>query len=140
MPNVNSNPQRRLSFSWRLLTATSLALSASGCLFLACCYGSRADWFAEFRISPCWGWWFPGVLCMVPGLASLPRRFTWPIVTLWLLFVAIFSEEPRSLIRGFSGRRETEWTEAKQAGQAIRIVSLNCGDGGARAINEAAAY
>jgi vancomycin resistance protein VanJ len=83
------------------------------------------DWLAAVTLVPAWCWLLPAFVMTVYGFRRAHKRRCLAVAILWVLFSAIFVEEAQSLIR--IGRRPTaEWETARERGQAIRVVSLNC--------------
>ncbi|GBC96300.1 hypothetical protein HRbin16_02102 [bacterium HR16] len=79
---------------------------------------------------PVWIWLLPGLF--LAGLGWRRRRIARTVFVLWLLFLMVFAEEPRSLLRGL--------LPAPRAGEALRIVSLNCAGGLIEAAREVIPY
>jgi len=110
----------------RVALALSLLLWA-GAVFA---YGRHADACAAVTVWPVWAWVGIGLALAVVG-RGLPRKWPcWVAGGLWLVFVLVFAEEPRSLLRSFF----------PTSGDApLRVISLNC-NGNRDAAAEVAAY
>ncbi len=99
----------------------------------------RPDALAAATVYPTWLWAIPGL-----GLAGIalskkhPKPFLC-VVTLWAAHLALFSEEPRSLLR-FGRWPAAEWQAGRSNNRAIRIVSINCAGGNEKALAEVARF
>ncbi|NIO74873.1 MAG: hypothetical protein GTN69_03040 [Armatimonadetes bacterium] len=117
---------------------TMLGLSGLLWAVILFCYWRQPDCCAALIIWPRWVWLGPGLLL---GLLGWNRKNKIPgslVLLLWLCFLLLVVEEPRSLVR-FRTSPAREWQEAKRQGQALRVISLNCA-GETKAANEVAAY
>lgn len=94
-------------------------------LFFAFCYVVRPDVCTAVTVWPVWIWPLPGLLFATLACSRKDRRPLKRGVLLWLVFVLIFAEEPRSLVR-FGAWPTTEWETARKQKQAIRVASINC--------------
>lgn len=134
-----SNPQEQNSSGWkrwaqRLSSGLSLLLG----LFFAFCYLRRPDACAAVTVWPVWIWVAPGLL--FAALACERKRLR-PLklgALFWLLFLLIFAEEPKSLLRWNAGA-PPNWEALRREGKALRVLSINCGGGVKEALQEAAA-
>jgi len=117
--------------------ASGLSLSVWAVAFL--CYWLRPDTFAIVTMYPAWVWFAAG---SVLAIASFGRGRTRPAalaVILWLSYMAVFVEEPASMLR--SGRWPSDdWAAARARGEGLRVVSLNCMGGSVLAAREAWNY
>ncbi len=116
-----------------------LSLSALLCVAISLCYWLRPDSCAAVTVFPTWMWLAPGGVLVASGFSRRTKRAALGVVLLWLLFLWTFAEEPRSLLR-FSRFPSPEWEAARQRGQALRVVSLNCAGGIKEAAEEAESY
>jgi hypothetical protein len=150
-------PKTRSGVWGRRLRLSLLGLSFVFGLFLAFCYARRPDACAAVTVWPVWSWVAPGLLpaalaCIGASRkakgereqndAAKPKRGRARPLKLaalfWLLFVLIFAEEPKSLLRWNSG--VAGWEAARREGKAIRVVSINCAWGQKAAALEAAPF
>ena len=67
------------------------------------------------------------------------RRLSLVVAAVWLVWILLVAEEPRSLAR-IGSWPSAEWLDAAKRGRALRVVSLNCAGGNAAAAAEAANY
>jgi endonuclease/exonuclease/phosphatase (EEP) superfamily protein YafD len=123
----------------RALSLTFLASSALLCLTAFLCYGTRSDRCAAITIIPTWVWLLPGLLLTALGWRRPVRRAALAVVLLWLAYLLLIPEEPRSLAR-HDRWPSPEWQDARARGQALRVVSLNCAGGTIEAAAEVARY
>jgi len=123
---------------WKITKALALGLSGLLWLVVAWSYWKRPDLCAALTIWPAWFWLGPGLFL---GLLGWSRRRKWlgaVVLAAWLVFLLVFVEEPRSLVR--LGRWPSqEWESARLRGRALRVVSLNCA-GEEKAAVEVAQY
>ena len=119
--------------------AAMIGLSASLCLALSICYALRPDACAAVTLWPPWLWLVPGLIILLLGHQRRYRRAALCAATLWLAYLLIFSEEPRTMLR-FGGLSDADFAQARQRGEALRIISLNCAGGSAEAAAEVEPY
>jgi vancomycin resistance protein VanJ len=119
--------------------AAVIALSASLCLALSICYALRPDACAAVTLWPPWLWLVPGLVILLLGSRRRYRRAVLCAAALWLAYLLIFSEEPRTMLR-FGGLSDAEFAQARHRGEALRIISLNCAGGSAQAAAEVEPY
>jgi endonuclease/exonuclease/phosphatase (EEP) superfamily protein YafD len=117
---------------------TGIASSCVLCAALFLCYGLRPDAGAAVTLWPAWVWPAPGLLLAALGWRR-SRRVVAAVALLWVAFVAVFAEEPRSLLR-VRPWPAPGWEEARRRGEALRVVSLNCAGGSADAAAELEEY
>jgi hypothetical protein len=110
--------------------------SALFCAGLALCYWRRPDSCALITLYPAWGWFPLGIALLLLSWQRSGRRAVMAVAVLWFVFLLLFAEEPRSLLRAM-GDSSTEWRAARQRGDAVRVVSLNCAGGSEAAAEEA---
>jgi len=123
----------------RSLRNLFLALSTLLCLVSATVYILRPDALAGLTFWPPWLWAFPGVWLAVISSSRRKPRAVMAVLLLWIIYLAAFAEEPRSI----ASRRcwpAAGWEVARKNGYALRVVSLNCGVGNRDAAAEVAAY
>jgi Metal-dependent hydrolase len=113
----------------------------SSFLLLAVCaavYAARPDWAAAITVFPVWIWTAPGLLLLLPQVAGRKRqgqrKSAGCIALLWLLYVGIVAEEPRTLLRSLLPAHQAA------TGVKLRVISLNCAGGDPQAAEEVAAY
>jgi vancomycin resistance protein VanJ len=105
------------------------ALSAGFAVFPTIVYLARPDACAALTVFPPGVWLLLGLGLLLLGIRRAARRPVVGVALLWLLFLVLAIEEPRSLLRLTPAPRGT-----------LRIVSLNCAGGNALAAAEVAAY
>jgi hypothetical protein len=117
------------SFRQRVSQAV-IALSSLLCACLTLSYWLRPDALAAVTIFPVGCWFLIGLL--LTGLAWNRHlgRSVKQVAALWLLFLVIFADEPRSLLRAILPPPTAD--EALN----LRVVSLNCSAGDPRAAAE----
>lgn len=123
----------------RTLRRGLLASSALLCLALAILYAGQWDGAAAVTIVPPWLWAVPAGLLVLTGWSPPNRRFALIVMGGWLLFLALSTEEPRSLVRGWCSASSEDPADGKH-GCRIRIVSLNCAGSQIAAARETKAY
>jgi endonuclease/exonuclease/phosphatase (EEP) superfamily protein YafD len=126
---------------WELLAwfrSGCLALSVVLCAVVACCYALRPDAVAALTLLPPWLWLGPGLLLAAIGWSRADLRWAASTLVIWIIFLIVFAEEPTSLIRAL---RSTDpgWDAARERGEALRVVSLNCNGGNTNAALEVVA-
>jgi hypothetical protein len=82
-----------------------VALSACLCLALSVCYALRPDTCAAVTLWPPWLWLVPGLVILLLAYRRPRRRALLCVAALWLAYLLIFSEEPRTMLR-FGGSTE----------------------------------
>lgn len=117
----------------------ALALSAILASILCACYFTRPDAAAAVTVFPIWAWLVPGLLLLFLGLSRASLRPAALVLALWIAFVALHAEEPRSLLRTDPWPADG-WLLALQSGRGVRVVSLNCAGGQADAASEVASH
>lgn len=129
--------RRRIARIELVIARLMLILSAGLCFFLSLCFYFWFEPCAAITIAPPWIWLIPGVLLAGLGWRGFRRRYVAAVLLLWLAYLLVFSEEPRSLV---SGRRQPspQWLAARARGAALRVVSLNCASVGRKATSEIA--
>lgn len=116
------------------LALAALAVSVLLGVILSVCYAIRPDACAAVTIIPVWAWIVPGLLLVVPALWGRSRVRGSRLASLgWLAFLLIFAEEPWSAPRAWLA-------PPPRRASTVRVVSLNCNIGSARAAAEVAAY
>ena len=125
----------------RYLHRTRIAVLVSSALLwmvLSFCYHLRPDFCTAVTFWPPWLWGGVGLGITILAYRKSSKRLTFAIVLLWLIFVAVFAEEPKSLIRFQSGPI-SQWQAARREGLALRVISLNCA-GSSKAAAEVLSY
>lgn len=105
----------------------------------AVCYLLRPDVCAVVTIWPTWFWVLPGLVLAALGWNRRGRRVVGGVAALWLVYLLIFAEEPRSLLH-YRSWPTAEWEQARAQGRAVRVVSLNSAGGDLAAAAEVARY
>lgn len=111
--------------------AVMLSLSVLLCVAVSFCYWLRPDSCAAVTVLPTWVWLALGLVLTGLGWNRTGKRSFTVVAFLWLLFLLVFVEEARSLIRFRRLRRD---------GNALRVVSLNCAGGSKDAAAEVEQY
>ncbi|SIO58076.1 Metal-dependent hydrolase, endonuclease/exonuclease/phosphatase family [Singulisphaera sp. GP187] len=130
---------------WRRVVGDLLwGLSALFWLALVGTLWVQPDACAAITVFPVWAWLVPGLTLSLTawGVRRQGRRGVAIVAFLaWCLFVLAFAEEPGSLMRSLTATSsENAWREARRAGRAVRVVSLNCAIGNPNAAREVARY
>lgn len=112
-----------------------LALSALLCIALMVCYWFQPDICTAVTVFPVWLWFFLALPWTLLGLSRTTKRQFVAVAVLWLLYLTLFCEELRSLLR-FRHISTGEWQSLRRQGKALRIVSLNCAGGSEQAADE----
>lgn len=123
----------------RTLRRGLLVFSALLCVALAILYAWQCDWAAAVTIVPPWLWVIPAGLLVLTSWSPPNRRFALVVMGGWLLFLTMFTEEPRSLVRGWCSVSSEPQADGRPA-RRIRIVSLNCAGSQIAAARETKAY
>lgn len=117
----------------------ALTVSAVLCLAVAACYWLQPDWLVAATLVPAWCWLLPAFVLVRLGFNRKQWRLSAATLVLWLAFTTVFVPEARSLLR-FGGSATAEWNAAHDRGRVLRVVSLNCRIGNAKAAAEVAQY
>lgn len=89
--------------------------------------------FAWFLLFPRWSWLLIGLCLLAAGFTRSRRRVILLITLMWLGYVVFNVEEAWSLARSI-----TRWgSHADRGAKTIRVISLNCGNDGNQAAQEA---
>lgn len=122
-------PVRRIALR-RFMWSASLLL-----LFLvALCYAGRWDEFAAVTVFPAWCWLVPGLALWMLGTVG-SRLAWWGLAVGWIAFALTFGDAPGSLLRPVP-----DPPTARPAEVDVRVLSLNCGSAGWRAVAELKDY
>ncbi len=117
--------------------AACLILGGLVLLFTAACYVREPDACAAVTIWPPWAWTVPGVLLTLLGCRRCSRRVIVGMMCLWLTYLVVLCEEPKSILLGpVRSRLASRVPRSK----VLRVVSLNCAVGSVAAAREAASY
>jgi len=115
-----------------------LVFSLLLCVFVWTCYVLQPDSCAGITFWPTWFWAAVGI-----PLAALclrrRKRSAVGVLLVWLLFVAVLAEEPRSIAH-FRSWPHAGRHAARENGKALRVVSLNCSVANSEAASEVVAY
>jgi endonuclease/exonuclease/phosphatase (EEP) superfamily protein YafD len=109
------------------------------CGLIAAAYAIRPDALAAATVFPIWAWLVPGGLLAGIGYSWETRRFAFVVLAAWLLTLAVFADAPLALLR-FDTAITPGSPAGKERGRVLRVISLNCGGGNIRAVEELAAY
>jgi endonuclease/exonuclease/phosphatase (EEP) superfamily protein YafD len=120
------------------MRAVSLGLSVAFCVSASFCFWRRPDFCAAITVWPVMAYVFPGLLLAWLGRGGR-KRVALGVVALWVLYLCLFAEEPRSLLRV---RRwpTAAWTAAGGRGEGLRVISLNCAGGDEKVAAQVLAY
>lgn len=119
-----------------VLAATSLAL----CVIVSYAYAVRPPDWAAFTHYPASFWGLPGLVLCAFSHARRRMLRTAVVIVAWLAFVLALSEEPRALWTAFRPWPAPQWVAAREDGQGLRVVTLNCKARRAASAEEALAY
>ena len=117
----------------------ALGASAALCAAVSLLSALQPDACAAVLVLPRWVWLAPGLLLVAVGWRQKGKRYAGTIAALWLVYAVLYVEEIASLAR-WRGRRQAEWQSARARGEALRVISLNCGGGDPKAAAEMAGY
>lgn len=134
--NANRLQAGRSSY---LARRTLLVLSALLCGLVAAAYFIRPDALAAATVFPIWAWLVPGVLLAGLGYARESRRFACVVFATWLSMLAASADAPLALLR-FAATTSPGPAAGGERGRVLRVISLNCGGGNLRAVEELAVY
>jgi endonuclease/exonuclease/phosphatase (EEP) superfamily protein YafD len=137
-PKNHNAARRGRTRAWGAAATISLALSTALVPLLSIAYGSRADGFAAITVFPVWAWLVPGGMLLLPAFA-VRRRSGTAVAVVWLLYFAAFTDELRSLVP-WQRSLAVQWEAGPQSPRTLRIISLNCGSGSLRAVEEVAKF
>jgi len=128
--------RRSAGLNRALRSAGGGALAASGTLLALCAFAFavRPIPLAAITVLPVWAWAVVGVWLALMGGRARERQVI-AVCLLWLIYVAVLAEEPRSLAR-LAWVRPTRHAEQG----VIRVVSLNCAVANKLAAYEAARF
>lgn len=116
-----------------------LVLSALFGATLSVCYWRRPDSWAAVSFWPVWLWLAPGLALAAPGFNRRRVRPAVAVIALWLVFLAAFAEEPRSLLR-LGAALAPEARGRPRHGEVLRVISINCAGGNRLAAAEVIPY
>jgi len=122
-----------------VMQAGFLALSALLCVSLPLCYWLRLDFCAAVTFLPAWIWLSPGLILATAGWSRTRKRVVAGVVLLWVVYVVVSAEEARSLMR-LRPWPAPGWEQARDRGEALRVISVNCSGGDLAAAEEVAPY
>ena len=124
------------SEQWRSLSAVG---SVVICVAISLCLLVQPDWLAPVVLIPTWCWLIPGfALAMSADWWNHKLRFI-AVLALWGVFIVLFVEEARSLIR-FKSWPTVERQASREGSRTIRVVSLNCNVAQLRSAEEVVAW
>jgi hypothetical protein len=114
---------------WLLAIAATLAVALTGC------YLVQPDALAALVLIPPWVWLVPAGLALLLGIRQWRSALFRVTLVVWGLFTFLFVEQIWTLSRSSEWPTQ-EWTELCQQHDCLRVVSLNCGDGGVKSLRE----
>lgn len=117
----------------QVTTAISLVLLIT-VLF---CYIFKPDSCAALTFFPPWAWGLLG-MALASFTALYKKHILIITITSWLIFIAIFAEEPKSLLRGCF-ISNNNWHRIQNE-KRVTIISLNCAGGNMNAVREILPY
>jgi endonuclease/exonuclease/phosphatase family metal-dependent hydrolase len=112
-------------------------VSALLCVGIALCYWRRPDSCALITLYPAWAWFIVGAALLFLSWRRTDLRAIIAFAALWLVFMLLFAEESRSLLRGIGGHLLAGQRVALEQGDPLRVVSMNCAGGSEAAAAEA---
>lgn len=115
------------------------ALSAVLWLGITACWLLRPNIAAALTYLPIWFCAAPGIVLLLLARWRGAHPAFPALLVLWAGTLLLFMEEPRSLLR-VRPWPHPEWRAARQKGEALRVVSLNCGMGSVEAAAEVVPY
>lgn len=120
--------------SWIGITAAAISLVLFVAVFFS--YLVKPDRLAALTFFPPLAWGILGIC-----LALLTRMYRKSALIFfavcWLIFIGIFAEEPKSLLRGFFASDTDQQSDSKGI---ITVISLNCAGGNIQAAREIIPY
>ena len=108
-------------------------------LGVSICYLVKPDSFAVVTFFSPLFWFIPGIILAVLGWDSSQKHLSVAIILLWVLFLFVFGNDIRSMIQ-FRHWPNPKWETAREKGEAIRIISLNCAGSNIEAAKEVIQY
>lgn len=102
-------------------------------VFTALCYIAEPDACAAVTVWPPWTWAVPGLAFTLIGSKGRGRRFVLVTCCVWLAYLLVLCEEPKSVLLGSVRTRAAEGTVSSRI---VRVVSLNCAGGSVEAATE----
>lgn len=127
--SFNRRSDKVVFWTGKISTFVSLTLLA----IIIFSYLSRPDYLAALTFFPPWAWGFAGLGASF-FTALYNKRSMICIVLCWIIFVAVFAEEPKSLLRGYLYSMG-DWQNVPEEKRLV-IVSLNCAGGNIQAARE----
>lgn len=88
-------------------------------------FGSRPDSLAAVTVVPVFVWFLVGVVLSLLSGGVGGRGLLVAGLSVWFLLLVLYSPELRSLFR-LPIRNDAQWQAAKEQGNALRVVTLNC--------------
>ncbi len=120
------------------LHVAAIIASAALCLAAAACFALQSDGMAGLTNWPPWFWAVAGLALLIP-VVRWHRRIALVVALLWLIYLFVFAEEIRSLVRR-PRLPTTAFETERQAGRALRVMSVNCVGGDPAAAAEVIPY
>lgn len=120
-------PERRRPVSLRVWRWGGVALSSLLWIGAAYAYAARPTAAAAMTYFPPWVWALAGVALLMTGWRLQPRFVPKALLLLWAAFLIVFVEEYWSLMN--LRQPDPAFAAARSRGEAIRVVTLNCGLG-----------
>lgn len=118
--------------------AIAIVASVLLCVAVSMSYWSQPDWLAPLTLVPPWCWLIPGAALTMFGRTRSCQHFAAALL-LWVTFIMLFCDEPRSLL-SFKSWPTTNWLAARKNGRGIRVISLNCNVGQSGSVREVATW
>lgn len=123
-------------FRTSLLVCATVYMAA-----LSVMYAFEWDGCGALTLWPAWIWAVPGILLWALGFTRKRVKVIAAIGLLWVLFLAMFTEEAWYPLRAFRSCPDAKWQRVTADGNnALRVVSLNCCGGQYEAALEALPY
>lgn len=129
-----SNPSRGVYWTkWLLVFSSAMGL------LLTLCYLIQPDWLAAVVLVPPWFWMIPASLALLVSFRRWRSTFFRVTLVVAVAFLLLFVEQSQSLLR-LSAWPTREWQTLCNDDHCLRVISLNCGDGGVRSLREVAEW
>lgn len=127
-----SNPSRGVFWTkWLLVFSFAMGL------LLTLCYLIQQDSLAAVVLVPPWFWMIPASFTLLVSFRRWRSALFRVTLVLAIVFLLLFVEQSQSLLRLTSWPTES-WRKLCKDDRCLRVVSLNCGDGGIRSLREVA--
>ena len=108
---------------------------------LAVLYSFQFDMCSALTVFPPWVWIPAGIVLPVMTRGSWNRWFLIVPVVMWSIFPILFADTPFSVIRQINSEwPDPAWEDIRESSHTVRAITVNCGDGGLRTLEETRIY